>query len=308
MYGPRGKGGKAAALLQLLGLVLGASEDGERKETAERKEQCYRCQKLGRVAKYCRNPVACLRCAQAHDSRHCAKKDAIRCCANCGGAHAANYRGCSYIKNWSRGDKARRRHETIKKADTAEAVASSPPPAFGGSVVADDMAVPPDAVSEACARVRAAADEEIATLKAAMAEERATLQAELAEARQLMHSLRDTLASQPHPARKKDADTQTAAPSHEGGNTRRSRTDNRRGEEQGNPSRHGGGPLPSLQDAAAEDSVHSFGHSQVLQRPPSSHACRVGSSRCLNRTSRERKPRTRGEDRRRRQLGGCDRS
>jgi Associated with zinc fingers len=57
--------------------------------------QCYRCQKYGHVAKYCMNKHKCLKCAKNHSTHECDKqRDTQATCANCGGTHTANWKGC----------------------------------------------------------------------------------------------------------------------------------------------------------------------------------------------------------------------
>lgn len=57
--------------------------------------QCYQCQAYGHSSFSCNLRVKCLKCAEAHNSKDCTIKDkALLKCANCGGNHPANYKGC----------------------------------------------------------------------------------------------------------------------------------------------------------------------------------------------------------------------
>ena len=62
----------------------------------EQSLQCFKCQKLGHIAKYCKGRVVCLVCSGPHKHTECTVKDDCtkQKCANCGGEHTANYRGC----------------------------------------------------------------------------------------------------------------------------------------------------------------------------------------------------------------------
>ena len=63
--------------------------------------QCYRCQRFGHSSDCCRLPFRCLRCSGAHRSSDCDKprsEDFVPKCANCGGQHSANYKGCPLHK------------------------------------------------------------------------------------------------------------------------------------------------------------------------------------------------------------------
>jgi hypothetical protein len=63
--------------------------------------QCYRCQQFGHSSKGCFVEPRCLKCSGKHLSRECKATEAsnfVRKCANCGGQHCANYRGCEAFK------------------------------------------------------------------------------------------------------------------------------------------------------------------------------------------------------------------
>ncbi|KAL1434047.1 hypothetical protein MTO96_012041 [Rhipicephalus appendiculatus] len=55
--------------------------------------QCFRCQRHGHIAKYCKGPIRCKICAGAHTHKECTSHSQPRC-ANCGAEHAESYGGC----------------------------------------------------------------------------------------------------------------------------------------------------------------------------------------------------------------------
>lgn len=58
--------------------------------------QCTRCQAYGHTKTYCRKLFRCVKCAGHHETKECTRKyvnDKVKC-ANCGGDHPANYKGC----------------------------------------------------------------------------------------------------------------------------------------------------------------------------------------------------------------------
>lgn len=62
--------------------------------------QCFQCQRLGHSQQTCWSKPRCLKCAELHLTKDCPKKtrtDPAKC-ANCGGSHPANYRGCIIFK------------------------------------------------------------------------------------------------------------------------------------------------------------------------------------------------------------------
>ncbi len=61
--------------------------------------QCSRCQQLGHTKNYCAKKVRCVKCAGDHLTKDCKKTiDTKPVCANCGGEHPANYKGCPVYK------------------------------------------------------------------------------------------------------------------------------------------------------------------------------------------------------------------
>ncbi|KAH7967054.1 hypothetical protein HPB49_021914 [Dermacentor silvarum] len=55
--------------------------------------RCFKCQRFGHIAKYCRGEQRCKRCGGPHDFKTCASKE-NSVCANCGGDHPASYGRC----------------------------------------------------------------------------------------------------------------------------------------------------------------------------------------------------------------------
>ncbi|XP_049790137.1 uncharacterized protein LOC126195556 [Schistocerca nitens] len=136
--------------------------------------QCYNYQQLGHTARGCKNAVACLKCAAAHDTRSCTKPRGVACvCANCGGPHAANSRSCGYLRE------SRRLPAAPRPAATSSASSAAPPPRSG----------------EGCEprRLEAATDEAMAGFRAAFAAEKAALKEELAAVHRQLQQLRDEL-------------------------------------------------------------------------------------------------------------------
>ena len=61
--------------------------------------QCFKCQKLGHLAKECsEDNVKCLRCGANHLVKDCPAPREEAKCSNCQGAHPASYRGCPAFK------------------------------------------------------------------------------------------------------------------------------------------------------------------------------------------------------------------
>ncbi|KAG8239053.1 hypothetical protein J437_LFUL018859 [Ladona fulva] len=60
---------------------------------------CHRCNRFGHSSEHCYSVPRCFRCAGPHLIAECqlTKEDEPTCC-NCGGAHAAVSRACSYRK------------------------------------------------------------------------------------------------------------------------------------------------------------------------------------------------------------------
>ncbi|KAL7725175.1 hypothetical protein ACLKA6_017331 [Drosophila palustris] len=60
--------------------------------------RCYRCQEFGHTRSYCSKAFKCAKCGGPHDAKEealCpAKSQEQYFCINCGGNHAASYRGC----------------------------------------------------------------------------------------------------------------------------------------------------------------------------------------------------------------------
>ncbi|KAF2356011.1 hypothetical protein FHG87_013230 [Trinorchestia longiramus] len=59
--------------------------------------QCYKCQRFGYSAAFCRSAPRCVVCSGPHTSNECNKTTRRNCC-NCGGNHTANYGGCPKMK------------------------------------------------------------------------------------------------------------------------------------------------------------------------------------------------------------------
>lgn len=55
--------------------------------------RCFKCQRYGHVAKYCRGDQRCKRCGGPHDFKTCTCRENFLC-ANCSGGHPASYSKC----------------------------------------------------------------------------------------------------------------------------------------------------------------------------------------------------------------------
>lgn len=86
-------------------------------------KQCYNCQSYGHSSLKCFLKPKCVRCAGQHTARDCPLPKEINnaTCANCGGPHPANYRGCT--KN------PRNRNKNIKAVPRTVERTSAPPSA-----------------------------------------------------------------------------------------------------------------------------------------------------------------------------------
>lgn len=62
--------------------------------------QCTKCQQYGHTKNNCLRPYRCVKCAEAHNTTDCPKKDrnSPAKCALCLGSHPANYKGCEVYK------------------------------------------------------------------------------------------------------------------------------------------------------------------------------------------------------------------
>ncbi|XP_047000586.1 calphotin-like [Schistocerca americana] len=187
-------GKQIAAALEGLINALGFTGGRQRQSRRTRGQrqgmmlQCYNCQQLGHTARGCKNAVACLKCAAAHDTRSCTKPRGVACsCANCGGPHAANSRSCGYLRE------SRRLPAAPRPAATSSASTAAPPPRSG----------------EGCEprRLESVTDHAVAGFQAAFAAERAALKEELAAVHRQLQQLRDELR-----ANKKKPPVPAAAP------------------------------------------------------------------------------------------------
>ena len=72
-------------------------------------QQCFRCQGFNHQHWGCdAAQQKCLRCSGNHRVRDCPHDRANPLCANCGGAHIANYRGCPAFKEAVKAERERR--------------------------------------------------------------------------------------------------------------------------------------------------------------------------------------------------------
>ncbi len=55
--------------------------------------RCFKCQRMGHTAKFCKGKIHCAKCGGEHEYGKCEEGVEIKCC-NCGGGHSAAYAGC----------------------------------------------------------------------------------------------------------------------------------------------------------------------------------------------------------------------
>lgn len=123
------QGEKIYALKAVENLIVSV----ERPKPSFHTSQCHRCQGYHHSQRNCHANVRCVKCGQAHDSRDCSKsRDLPALCANCGGEHTANYRGCpSYPKP----RRTPRRTPTVLQATPPAANFTAAPPQQNASPV-----------------------------------------------------------------------------------------------------------------------------------------------------------------------------
>lgn len=78
-----------------LKMVCGLEVTLEAKRRKKSSGQCHRCQKFNHSQENCKAEYRCLKCGMNHSTHLCTKpKTTEATCANCGGKHPANFRGC----------------------------------------------------------------------------------------------------------------------------------------------------------------------------------------------------------------------
>lgn len=85
--------------------------------------QCSNCQRYGHTRRFCHRQPRCVKCAGAHNTLDCARKDRsdnVRCVL-CEGNHPANYKGCSVYKELQKVKYPPLRPKTQRIKDTQEA-------------------------------------------------------------------------------------------------------------------------------------------------------------------------------------------
>ena len=59
--------------------------------------RCFKCQKFGHIAKFCKEKRRCARCSGDHEYGECEGKEKPKCCS-CGGEHSVAFGGCPIMK------------------------------------------------------------------------------------------------------------------------------------------------------------------------------------------------------------------
>jgi PAX-interacting protein 1 len=89
-------------------LTLSIKVESLRKKTEA--GQCHNCQQWGHSNKNCHAPPKCVKCGQNHRSETCkyTREVGPATCANCGGPHPANFKGCIANPNSQNNQNTRR--------------------------------------------------------------------------------------------------------------------------------------------------------------------------------------------------------
>lgn len=92
----------------------------------DRPRQCHRCQRFGHSSLYCTAQTRCVKCAGEHLSVECKKvKEIPPTCANCAGAHPANYKGCEAFKNAEVASKPKQTSDTAAAEEVVKQIRTS---------------------------------------------------------------------------------------------------------------------------------------------------------------------------------------
>lgn len=116
--------------------------------------QCHRCQKFGHGSRNCNLQPRCVKCGETHLSEDCSLprkenlgenrqqlKSRIKC-ANCGGNHTGNYRGCATRKTYLE-EQEKRKKKPAASRDPLRTTSSTVPGAGNLTVPKSNLAFPP---------------------------------------------------------------------------------------------------------------------------------------------------------------------
>lgn len=59
--------------------------------------RCFKCQKFGHIARFCKEKRRCARCTGDHEYGDCPAGVQLKCCS-CGGEHSVTFGGCEIMK------------------------------------------------------------------------------------------------------------------------------------------------------------------------------------------------------------------
>ncbi len=106
--------------------VLCQTVSWEKPKKKDKEIQCRRCQHWGHIAKNCNAEYKCVKCDQTHLPGECTHNKAEKInptCVNCGEeGHPANWRGCSYYKEYLIKKRKRMREAQDLKSSAANNV------------------------------------------------------------------------------------------------------------------------------------------------------------------------------------------
>lgn len=96
--------------------------------------QCHRCQEFKHTKSYCNHAPRCVKCAGYHLTSACTKlREEPPKCALCGGAHPANYKGCTVHLDLQKKTKAGNKNSHPTQTIRAPRTTMAPPPPLQAS-------------------------------------------------------------------------------------------------------------------------------------------------------------------------------
>lgn len=88
--------------------------------------QCYHCQRFGHSSLNCGYQPRCVRCGKNHYAAECEKqRETPPTCANCSGAHPANYRKCGVYQELLKQKKGKQQRAALEEEKPQDSTSSS---------------------------------------------------------------------------------------------------------------------------------------------------------------------------------------